>query len=287
MIKQALDIDLLRSFLTIVDTGSFTQAGEALLRTQSTVSLQLKRLEKILDRRLLDRTPHDIRLTPEGEMLLAYARRILSLHDEAWERFSGADVAGRVRIGTPEDFATQYLPDVLNMFSQRYPYVDMEVTCDLTLNLLAGFQAQNFDLVLLKREASVAAPPGGVRVWREPLVWAAAHAGVLKEGAPVPLIASPAPCVYRKRAVDALTRAGRGWRTAYTCASLAGIQAAVRASLGVTVLPKDMVPKGFHMIDDGTVLPPLEETEIALLSADNLSPAAQHLKNHIILTLSR
>jgi DNA-binding transcriptional LysR family regulator len=115
--------------------------------------------------------------------------------------------------GTPEDFATRHLPDVLARFTQAYPAVALEVTCDLTLNLLERFRKGAFDLTLIKRERS-AMPSGGIRVWREPLVWVMSERDFPSAEAPIPLVVSPAPCVYRKRATEALDRARRFWRVA-------------------------------------------------------------------------
>lgn len=277
-----LDIDLLRTFVVIAMERNFTRAAERLMRQQSTVSLQVKRLEDALGQRLLDRTPRSVDLTPEGESVLAYAQRILDLNDEVVSMTHEPQMQGVVRLGTPEDFATQHLPDILARFVQAYPSVALEVTCDLTLNLVAGFRRKAFDLVLLKRERSAGA--GGVRVWREPLVWVAGQHDYIAGRGPLPLVVSPEPCVYRKRATQALDRVRRPWRVAYTCGSLAGSLAAVRAGLGIAVLPREMVPPGLHVIDGGP-LPDLKDTEIALLSTARPRPPAAKLRDHIVRCL--
>mgnify|MGYP003592874025 FL=1 len=279
-----LDLDLLRAFLAVAEDLSFSRAAERLLRSQSAVSLQIKRLETALGRRLLDRTPRTVALTPQGAAFVADARRLIELNDEAIARLAGPVVAGSVRLGTPEDFATSHLPRVLARFAEAYPAVALEVTCDLTLNLARAFRAGAYDMVLLKREPSAAA--SGLRVWREPLVWAAGPRRWEEEKTALPLVLSPAPCVYRKRAIAALDRAGRRWRIAYSCAALAGSQAAVRAGLGVTVLPRDMVPAGLRIVDGGP-LPPLDDTEIALLSARRLGVPARMLRDHIARSLEQ
>ncbi len=281
-----IDIDLLRCFVTIADAGGFTRAAERLLRTQSAVSLQLKRLESQIGRRLFDRTPRLLRLTPDGEALLPEARTLIGLHEAILARFTGAEIAGTIRLGTPEDFATSHLPDVLARFAQSHPKVALEVTCDLTLNLLERFRAGEFDLVLVKREISgeQGQLQGGVRVWREPLVWVGQDSGRAPSAGPLPLIVSPAPCVYRRRATDTLERAGTPWRIAYTCGSLAGALAAVKAGLGVAVLPKAMVPHGFRILD-GHGLPDLRDTEIALLAAPTSNAAVKKLADHIVASL--
>jgi DNA-binding transcriptional LysR family regulator len=169
---QCLDPDLLRAFVIIADTRSFTRAAERLLRTQPAISLQMKRLEEAVGRSLLKRNPRLVRLTPAGEVLLDYARRILALNDDLLARVKEPDLVGTVRLGTPEDFATMHLSGVLARFSQAYPGVALEVTCDLTLNLIERFRQGSFDLALIMREPSLA--NGGTRVWREPLVWVTA-----------------------------------------------------------------------------------------------------------------
>ncbi|WP_119165756.1 LysR substrate-binding domain-containing protein [Algihabitans albus] len=281
-----LDLDILRSFVAIVELGGFTRAAERLGRTQSTISLQIKRLEETLGKRLLDRNSRQIALTTEGERLLGYARRILQLTEEAREAVSEPEVEGVVRLGTPEDFATHRLPRVLADFARGHPRVALEVHCQLTVLLNEGFERGDYDLVLVKRDLE--GPSAGERVWREPLVWtggAGFDYGSAESGSPLPLVLSPQPCVYRKRALSALDANGRPWRIAYTSTSLAGTLAVVEAGLGVTVLPKDMVSSGLRVLDGEGGLPNLADTEIALLRASSLSPAAQRLADHIVQAL--
>ncbi len=284
-IPRNLDLDLLRAFVAVSDTGSFTRAAERLLRTQSTVSLQIKRLEDALGTSLLQRTARGARPSAAGAALLESTRRLLALNDEIVADAAEPRLAGHVRLGTPEDFATTHLPSVLAQFAASYPSVTLEVTCDLTLNLLAAFREARFDLVLLKREPSPRVR--GIPVWREPLVWVAAERAPLDRQDTLPLVVSPEPCVYRKRAVTALRAFGRRWRVAYTCGSLAGALAAVRAGLGVTVLPKEMVPDGLVAMSGARGAPDLPDTEIALLATDALPPPAERLREHIVHSLER
>ena len=278
-----LDIDLLRAFATVADVGGFTRAADILLRRQSTLSLQIKRLEDALGHRLLERSSRRVRLTAEGEALLPHVRQMLDLNDRIVARLNEPALAGNVRLGTPEDFATTHLPNVLARFAQAHPGVQLEVTCDLTLNLMTRFRRGDFDLVLVKREPERS--DRGVRVWREPLVWVAAERLTFPGQGPLPLVLSPPPCVYRKRATDSLNAARRPWRVAYSCASLAGQHAAVKAGLGMTVLPKDMVPAGLAAIERREGLPDLHDTELALLSARKLSAPARRLHEHIVRSL--
>jgi DNA-binding transcriptional LysR family regulator len=236
--------------------------------------------------KLLARDPRRVGLTEAGEAFLPKARRLLRVNDEILAELTGEDLEGEVRLGAPEDFATVYLPDILGAFARAHPRVALAVTCDLTLNLLDRLQAGALDLALVKREPL--GPDLGVRVWREPLVWVAADRAVLKPEAPAPLVIAPAPCVYRRRAVAALEARGRTWRAAYTSPSLAGQHAALRAGLGLTVLPREMVPDDLVLLGEADGLPPLEDAEIALLKARGGAPrAADRLAEFILASLDR
>lgn len=278
------DIDLLRTFVAIVDNGGFTRAAERIGRTQSTVSLQIKRLEDGLGHRVFERDGRGLHVTPQGEILATYARQVLRLCDEARSRIMEPDVDGTVRFGTPEDFATLHLPDVLARFARAHPRVALEVNCDFTVNLLDGFSRGEYDLILFKREPL--GPGGGVAVWREALVWAAGPRLVISDAEPLPLVLAPVPDIYRKRALAALDAIARPWHIVYTSPSLAGLQAAVRAGLGLTVLPKDMVPANLMILGPEQNLPSLTDTEIVLYRAPGtLSRAAELLAEHIVHSL--
>ena len=277
---STLDLDLVRAFVTIARLGRFSRAATRLGRQQSTISLQITRLETALNVRLLDRTPRSVRLTEAGQRFLVHAERILAANDAAVAAVLEPEMAGLVRLGTPEDFATARLPDVLSRFTHAYPAVALEVTCDLTLTLLEGFEAGRFDLILAKREPGTRAAGRGVRVWRESVVWVGDSPG----DGPIRLAVSPEPCVYRKRAVTALEGASVPWRIAYTCGALSGTLAAVKAGLGIAVLPREMVPPGIQVCTDSR-LPALRDTEIALIDKATLSTPALRLKEHIVRSL--
>lgn len=293
--RPPFDLDLLRTFVEIADNGSFTRAAERVGRSQPTVSLQIKKLEQGLGRRVFERdggSGGQRVLTTEGEILLNYARQVLRLCDEASARIMEPEVEGLVRLGTPEDFATSHLPDILGRFARAHPRVALSVNCDFTVNLLSEFSRGEYDLVLFKREPQGVSGPqgtsdGGVGVWREVLVWAASSRLVLDDAKPLPLVLAPAPDVYRRRAIAALDAAGRKWQVVFTSPSLAGLQAAVRAGLGLSVLPRGMVPAG------ATVLAPLEhrlpelpDTEIVLYRTPGaISRPASLLAEHIVHSL--
>ncbi|MCK5910966.1 MAG: LysR family transcriptional regulator, partial [Caulobacter sp.] len=272
-----LDLDLVRAFVMVSESRSFTRAGERLGRSQSAISLQVRRLEDLIGEPLFQRDARRVSLTDKGEVFLAQARRLLRVNDDIVAALAADEVEGEVRMGAPEDFATAHLPAVLGAFARSHPRIALSVTCDLTLRLLDRMSAGELDLALVKRE-----PLGGelgVRVWREPLVWVGRDGEDLASGKVVSLIAAPSPCVYRRRATSALDEAGRAWRIAYTSPSVAGQLAALRAGLGVSVLPRAMVP------DDLTILasaaPPLADGEIALIRNREAGPAADRLAEHV------
>jgi DNA-binding transcriptional LysR family regulator len=281
---STVDPELLRAFVTVVDTGGFSAAARRLLRGQSAVSLQIKRLEERLGARLLERGPRRLKLTGEGEAILESSRKILALNQELTARAREPELAGVVRLGAPEDFATTRLPAILAGFIRSFPRVALEVTCELTLQLLDRFQAGGLDLALIKREP--AGPVEGMRVWREPLVWVAASPDAAQVPGALPLVCSPRPCLHRSRATNALDQAGRPWRIAYCCQSLSGNHAALRAGLGIAVLPLDMVPHDLVILneEDGG-LPDLADTEMALVEAAGLLGPAARLREYIVRDL--
>ena len=280
--RTNLDLDLLRAFVTVSESRSFTRAGERLGRSQSAISLQVRRLEDLVGEPLFQRDARRVSLTDKGEVFLAQARRLLRVNDDIVAALAADEVEGEVRLGAPEDFATAHLPAVLGAFARSHPRIALSVTCDLTLRLLDKISAGELDLALVKRE-----PLGwdlGVRVWREPLVWVGRDGDELASGKAVSLVVAPAPCVYRRRATSALDEAARAWRVAYTSPSLAGQLAALRAGLGVSVLPRAMAPDDLAILGGA---PELADTEIALIRNRSAGPAADRLAEHILAALDR
>ena len=276
-----IDTHQIKSFIAIAETGTFSKAASNVGRTQSALSLQIKKLEDMLDCQLFVRTARRVTLTEQGEIFLGYAKQMISLQWEVFSRLKEPDLAGKIRFGTPEDFATHYLPEVLASFHQHHPRIQLSVECDLTLNLVKGFERGNFDLILVKRDPQTV--KGGSKVWREPLVWVAADHYMTEQ--PLSLVLSPQPCIYRARALAALDRAKVPWHISYTSPSLAGTLAAVRAGLGITVLPANMLPEGIHRIAKELKLPELADAEIALMKRDDLTKASEMLAEHIIQSM--
>lgn len=268
-----MDIFSLECFLAVTESGSFTKAAERMNRTQSAVTQQISNLEKKLSARLFHREKK-ITLTKEGELFLPYASRICGLHQEVLERFKTTELDGEAKIGIPEDFATLFLADVLVDFSHIHPHVFLNVECDLTMHLLNRFKRGELDLVVVKMSTPQEFPHG-VEIWKEPLVWVGKYASLSpkQKDKSLPLVLSPEPCVYRSRAISALEKTPQKWRVVYTSPSYAGTIAAVKANMGITVLPVTMIPDQLEKIDD-PFLPPLPDIHVSLLKQNSKPSAA-------------
>lgn len=283
-----VDTTVLRTFLALVETGSFSRAGALVGRSQSAVSEQIRKLEEMIGRKLIERTTRRLRLTAEGEQFLQHARAMVAQSDAMLARFRAPEIAGEVRFGSPEDFAFAYLPDILGVFAAAHPSVELHVTCQLTLPLVEDFEAGGQDLIIVKQDPEQRYPAARP-LWRERLVWVAAPALAsgfteASRGRPVPLVLSPSPCVYRGRATRSLAAAGVTWSGVFTSPSFAGQAAAVRAGLGYAVMPRAMVPAELVVLPDW---PDLAEVEIALLGQSRLSPAAAALAGFIEARVAR
>lgn len=260
-----LDIDLLRCFATVAEQGGFTAAGNVLGLTQSAVSLKVKRLEDVLTRRVFVRTSRRLSLTPEGEMLLVYARRLLSLNDEAVRRMIAPPVQGRLRLGVADHFVPHHLAPILARFSRTYPDVHLEVEVGRSHELRAACERGKLDLVIGKRRDGETA---GTLIWTETLAWVGAadpaHARLLTDpgrNAPLPLAMLPPGCMFRDRALATLARANIPHEIVYVSASLLGVIAAAEAGLAVTVLGQSTRTPGLAEI---TSLPPLGVVDMAI-----------------------
>src|SRR3981189_2889760 len=229
-----LDLELLRSFVSVVDSGGFTRAGERVHRTQSTVSQQIKRLEDDLGQPVLNRTAKDVTPTEAGERLLSYARRLLSLAEEARDVLAGPSKEGAVRLGIPEDFAAYRLTKLLASFSRSRPGLRLDVRVDQSTYLRRDLERGELDLALFKRSAG---EKGGIAVWPEGGHWVTSKSRPRDTSAgPVPLIGFPARCLYRAGAIHALESAGRAWHMTYTSSSLSGTPAPDAAGHGRALL---------------------------------------------------
>lgn len=248
-----LDPLLLRSFVAIIDTGSFTRAGERVHLTQSTISQQMRRLEQQLGCPLLDRSGRQVVATAEGEKLLGLARRILALLAQAEEQVSEGSLS--LSLGVPEDFAAGAITPVLAAFARDYPEVRLEVESGLSHHIWQRFEAGELDLALVKQTRGKGSP---LASWREPLVWVDSRDWPARERDPLPLVVFPSEGLYRRQMTEALDGLGRRWRIAYVSASLASLQGAVSAGIGVSLLPKRLMPADQLALTQWSKVAPVE-----------------------------
>ncbi|WP_440636757.1 LysR family transcriptional regulator [Bradyrhizobium sp. PUT101] len=274
-----LDLELLRSFVSVVEAGGFTRAGARVHRTQSTVSQQIKRLEEDVGQLLLHRDGKDVRPTEAGERLLSYARRLLSLAEEARDVLRQPDSEGAIRLGIPEDFAAYRLPKLLGAFSRSHPGLRLDVRADQSKHLARDLERGELDLALYKREAG---GKDAIAVWPERVHWVTSKSHPVDINvSSVPLIGFPLGCIYRAGAIHALESAGRAWHTAYTSSNLAGIQAAVAAGMGLSILSEMSIQSEHRVLTAKEGFAPINKTELALMAAPDASPATLRLADRL------
>lgn len=269
---------LLRSFVAVADCQNFTRAAERLHLTQSTVSQQVRRLEESLGCQLLDRDQRRVVATVEGERLLAYARRILALHEEASDVLINQRGEEVLRLGVPEDFAAERLMPMLSRFGRDYPAVRLEVTSGLGPELQRQFRRGEFDLLLVKQMGH---SDDCVESWPEPLCWVDSVRQPAFGRDPLPLVAFPVGGLYRQEMLHHLEVGGWPWRIAYSSASLASVCSAVAAGLGISLLPVRVLGKGHRMLDADSGLPDIQGVRLALYAGSGLSRAGKALQEQL------
>lgn len=267
-----LDLDLLRGFVTVAERGGFTAAGQALGLTQSAISLKVKRLEDLLGGPVFLRGAKRVALTPEGETLLAYARRMLALNEEAVRRFVSPPVEGRLRLGVADHFVPRHLAPALARLSRTWPELRIEVEVGRSHELRARLAREELDLVLGKRRDG---ETEGRVIFTEAVVWVAAPDFSAPPGRPLPLAMLPQGCMFRDRALTALARAGVASEVVYTSPSLMGVAAAAEAGFAASVMGRTGLPEGLVELDH---LPPLGTAEMCLFGdAAGQSPVVEPL----------
>ena len=277
-----LDIDQLRAFSTVAQTRSFTKTGSMLNRSQSAISLQIKRLETALNRQLFDRSGRKIRLTDEGARFLPEAERIVDMHDRAVELLSSPSVSGRVRLGCTEEFAATHLANVLGSFQYTHPDVHIEIGVDTSKSLRDGFSERDYDVVLAKVEEN---ERNGDTIWCEDIIWVVTDgpsANDILRRDPIPLLASPVPCLIRYAMTTKLDQIGKRWQIVGTSEVNVGLQAAVSAGFGITALPRSAIRPSMRPIAPEWGLPPLPRSEVRLFeNLEDGNDAARCMSDHI------
>lgn len=267
-----LDPEVLRGFVAIAETGSFTAAAARVFRTPSAVSMQIKRLEEQLGVAVFLRDARNVSLTQEGEVLLSYARRLIALNREAISRFVCSDVSGVVRIGSPSDYGEAVLPGVLRAFSRSHPAVAVNVVVDQSTDLLKRFASGHLDIALLSCQGGMDAKPEEV-VMRDEIVWTGARGGQAYLCDPLPVSMWEEGCVWRDSALSALDEVGRAYRVAFMASHSAGQRAALLADLAIAPMGRGFLGDDVQILGEDCGLPSPGFYELLLKVSPN--PSAQ------------
>lgn len=276
-----LDPDQLRTFVAIAETGSFTRAADVVHKTQSAVSMQMKRLEERVGRQVFARDGRASRLTEDGERLLDFARRIVKLNMEAMLSFADAALSGRVCLGVPDDYADRFLPDIMARFSRTHPSVELTVICEPSSELVQRIAAGTLDLAIITATQMTARNTLMIR--RERLLWVSSGRHAVHLESPVPLALGRPTCQWREVALASLAGIGRSHRILYSSPNAGAVAAAVLAGLAVSVFPESALRPGMRVLGAGDGFPALAPCDIGLLrNPHEPSSLADALATHII-----
>lgn len=280
MAHPVLDFDLLRSLVLGIEAGSFARASERIGRTQSAVSLQMKKLEEALDVDIFEKNGRSLTLTPAGQTLHGYARRLLELHDEAVDSVRGVALTGHVRFGMSVDFENTWLPATIARFSRAHLDVSMEVNMERNSVLATQIKQGGIDLALVfGYKHGVSAE----QVAELDMIWIGRPDLTLRPNEPLPLLLLERPCLFRQAALDALDRAGIKWRIAVTSPTQGGLWAAAQVGIGVTVRTEVSMPKDLANLGSALQLPKLPTIDLSILRSDKRpTPVIERLEKIII-----
>ena len=279
-----LDVDLLKTFLAIADNGSFTRAAEEVHKTQSAISMQMKRLEELLGVPLFAKDGRMSRFTPDGERLVDYARRIVSFNDEVVSVFTKPELTGTIRFGTPDDYAEKFLPEILARFARTHPLITVDVDCVGSSELFARVKRGEMDLALVTHGCDIVTDEP---VRREQLVWVTSMRHCAHMAEVVPLAVSHAGCEWRSKVLKSLDKQGRKYRVAYSTPNSNAVNAAVMQGLAVGAMPELCVRPGMRILTEKDGFPALGSFDIGLVRKPGKSnKAIDALALHVRESLS-
>lgn len=278
--SPTLDPELLRSFVAIAETGSFTAAAERVFRTPSAVSMQIKRLEDVLGVTVFKRDARNVSLTPDGEVLISYARRLLALNRETVSRFLCADVSGVVKVGAPSDYGEVILPKALRRFANSHPHVVVDVVIHESSELRRRFAAGQLDLAIVSCFDPREMPDAEI-VMEDEIVWAGAKGGQAYLCDPLPVSLWDETCAWRRAALESLEKAGRAYRVAFMAAHVSGQRAAILSDLAVAPMGRSFVADGVHILGPESGLPSMGQYHLALKVAEKPGTPVRAFADHM------
>ena len=282
--SQSLDSDLLRTFLTVARHKNVTRGAQALNRTQSAVSIQIKRLEESLATRLFRREPRGVSLTEAGERLRVAAQRIVSDLDQTVQTFRSDPVGGLVRVGIPDEYSSDVLPTILADFTVRYPAVEVFVQCGFSANFLTAINRGELDLAVF---ADCRSPDQSGVLIQDPLVWVASRQYDCRDEEPVPVALFDRACAWRDVTIQALEDAGQPYRIVFSSESAAGIKAAIATGFAIGVLGRSTVDSSMHILDQQHGFPLLPDSVLLLLRSGDNAPAIDAMASAIEVGFGR
>ncbi|MBT0569796.1 LysR family transcriptional regulator [Curvibacter sp. CHRR-16] len=259
--RNDLQLDWLRAFITVVDAGSLSAAAPKLYRSQSAVSMQLKKLEDAIGKPVLLRGPRSLSLTATGTDLVAYARQMLELHEQTLDALHGVQLQGQIRLGIPDDYAAAYITPVLGAFAGRYPGVEIELLCQQSTELLPKVKEGSLDLAIVTLDDKQA----GVHLLDESLVWVGSPQHAIWRKNPLPIAAYEQGCMARKKALASLVKHRIPYKLVYQSPSVVGQLAAVESGLAVAVLVRSCVPAHLHILGEEHGLPALGSVRVGVV----------------------
>jgi len=277
-----LDMEFLRTFVAISDLGNFSRAAKKVHRTPSAVSMQIKKLEEVLNCSLFMRDARSVTLTQEGELLLGYARRILMMNNEVLSKLLVPEMNGTVRLGSPEDYGSRLLPIILQKFSETHPHVAVDVIIDSTQSLLDRMETGELDVTLITTALDRPIEANEQIVLEEPLVWVGKKGGCAYQRNPVPVSMWDQGCVWRDLAVKSLQEMGKPYRIAYKSAYTLAQKSAILADLAIAVSPKSFLEPPLVMLGDEFGQADLGRYQIRLKTQPNLNPVGKAVRDHVI-----
>jgi DNA-binding transcriptional LysR family regulator len=275
-----LELDVMKTFIAIADTGNFTTAAEAVFRTPSAVSMQIKKLEETLGVAIFRRDARSVSLTHHGEILLAYAKRLISLNNEAVSRFVEPEMNGIVKLGAPDDIGELMLPGILRHLSETWPQLAIDVTIESSANLHRGVEEGRLDLTLYNFLNAVRADPAE-KVMSERLVWVGRKHGQAHLKKPLPISVWDSGCIWRTKALEELAKAEIEFRIAYFCGSHMGQTAAIRADIAIAPLARFLVRDDMVVLGERDGLPDLGTYDIGLAVRKGASQPALAVADYV------
>lgn len=279
-----LELDVMRTFVAIAETGNFTTAAEAVFRTPSAVSMQIKKLEDTLRVSLFRRDARSVTLTHHGEILLSYAKRMIALNNEAVSRFIMPEMSGIVRLGAPDDIGELMLPGILKHLSETWPQLAIDVTIESSANLHKMVEDGRLDMTLYNFQNSVRADPAE-KVMTEKLVWVGKRHGQAHLKTPLPISVWDSGCIWRTKALEELAVSRIDFRIAYFCGSHMGQTAAIRADIAVAPLARFLVQDDMVVLGEREGLPDLGTYDVGLAVRENPPAPVAAVANYVRTSL--